>query len=56
MKDLSPTLILRMASLGCYGVAVPHVGLSGASDPAVWHYAYENDLTVIRVRSEAGLR
>jgi hypothetical protein len=35
-----------MASLGCYGLAVPHVGLSGASDPAVWRYAYENDLTV----------
>jgi predicted nuclease of predicted toxin-antitoxin system len=36
-----------MASLGCYGLAVPHVGLSGASDPGVWRYAYENDLTVI---------
>lgn len=41
-----------MATLGCYGVAVPHVGLSGASDPAVWHYAYENDLTVITTNSK----
>jgi predicted nuclease of predicted toxin-antitoxin system len=46
-EHLSPTLASRMASLGCYGLAVPHVGLSGASDPAVWRYAYENDLTVI---------
>jgi predicted nuclease of predicted toxin-antitoxin system len=41
-----------MASLGCYGVAVPHVGLSGASDPAVWRYAYENGLTVIATNAK----
>lgn len=46
-EHLSQTLVSRMASLGCYGVAVPHVGLGGASDPTVWRYAYENDLTVI---------
>jgi predicted nuclease of predicted toxin-antitoxin system len=41
-----------MAALGCYGVAVPHAGLSGASDRAVWHYAYENDLTVITTNAK----
>lgn len=41
-----------MASLGCYGVAVPHVGLGGASDPTVWRYAYENDLTVITTNAK----
>jgi len=41
-----------MASLGCYGVAVPHVGLSGANDPALWRYAYENDLTVITTNAK----
>ena len=41
-----------MATLGCYGVAVPHVGLSGASDLAVWRYAYENDLTVITTNAK----
>lgn len=41
-----------MASLGCYGVAVPHVGLSGVSDPVVWRYAYENDLTVITTNAK----
>jgi predicted nuclease of predicted toxin-antitoxin system len=46
-EHLSPTLVSYIASLGCYGAAVPHVGLSGASDRAVWRYAYENDLTVI---------
>ncbi len=41
-----------MAFLGCYGVAVPHVGLSGASDAAVWRDAYENDLTVITTNAK----
>jgi predicted nuclease of predicted toxin-antitoxin system len=33
-------------------MAVPHVGLSGASDPAVWRYAYENDLTIITTNAK----
>jgi predicted nuclease of predicted toxin-antitoxin system len=33
-------------------VAVPHIGLSGASDPAVWRYAYESDLTVITTNAK----
>jgi hypothetical protein len=37
----------RLASFGCYRVAVSHVGLSGAGDPPVWRYAYENDLIVV---------
>jgi predicted nuclease of predicted toxin-antitoxin system len=41
-----------VASLGCYGAAVPHVGLSGTSDRVVWRYAYENDLTVITTNAK----
>lgn len=33
-------------------MAVPHVGLSGVSDPVVWRYAYENDLTVITTNAK----
>jgi predicted nuclease of predicted toxin-antitoxin system len=51
-EHLSPTLVSLMASLGCYSAAVPHVGLSGASDRAVWRYAYENDLTVITTNAK----
>jgi predicted nuclease of predicted toxin-antitoxin system len=28
------------------------VGLSGASDPAIWRYAYENDLAVITTNAK----
>ncbi len=41
-----------MATLGCYAVAVPHVGLSGASDPAIWRYAYEKDLIVVTTNAK----
>lgn len=51
-EHLSPKLVSYIASLGCYGAAVPHVGLSGASDRAVWRYAYENDLTVITTNAK----
>ncbi len=51
-EHLSPTLASRMASLGCYGVSVPHVGMSGASDWAVWRYAYEHDLIVVTTNAQ----
>jgi predicted nuclease of predicted toxin-antitoxin system len=51
-EHLSPTLVSRMASLACYALAVPYVGLSGANDRAVWRYAYENDLTVITTNAK----
>lgn len=31
---------------------MPHVGLGGASDPAVWRYAYENDLIVVTTNAK----
>ena len=51
-EHLSPTLVSRLAFLGCYAVAVPHVGLSGAADSAVWRYAYENDLIVVTTNAK----
>lgn len=35
-----------------YAVAVPHIGLSGASDPAIWRYAYEKDLIVVTTNAK----
>lgn len=31
---------------------MPHVGLSGAADSAVWRYAYENDLIVVTTNAK----
>jgi predicted nuclease of predicted toxin-antitoxin system len=51
-EHLSPTLVARLATFGCSGVAVPHVGLSGATDRVVWRYAYENDLIVVTTNAK----
>jgi predicted nuclease of predicted toxin-antitoxin system len=51
-ETLSPTLVQRLASAGVPAVHVAHCGFSGATDPVVWRYAYENDLVV--VTSNAG--
>jgi len=51
-ENLSPTLVQRLASVGVPAIHVAHCGLSGATDPVVWRYAYENDLVV--VTSNAG--
>lgn len=46
-EHISPTLVARLAALGVYAAAVPHVGLSGESDASIWRYALENDFVVV---------
>jgi predicted nuclease of predicted toxin-antitoxin system len=46
-EDLSPRLVAWCAQKGFYAVAVPHVGLSGRDDAALWRYALENDFVVV---------
>lgn len=51
-ENLSPALVQRLAGAGVPAVHVAHCGLSGATDPAVWRYAFDHDLVV--VTSNAG--
>ena len=47
-EHLSPKLAMWCAERrGLYAASVPHVGLSGRSDPEVWRYAYEHDFVVV---------
>jgi predicted nuclease of predicted toxin-antitoxin system len=46
-EHISPKIAGWTADLGIYAQSVPHIGLSGASDPSLWTYAFENDLTVV---------
>jgi predicted nuclease of predicted toxin-antitoxin system len=48
-ENLSPRLVGRLAALDIYAAHVAHLGLSGYSDPALFRYAYENDLAVITI-------
>lgn len=50
-ENLSPTLVQRLASVGVPAVHVAHCGLSGATDPVVWRYAFEHDLVVVTINA-----
>jgi predicted nuclease of predicted toxin-antitoxin system len=38
-ENISPALVRLLADLGVYSQSVPHVGLAGRPDHAVWQYA-----------------
>jgi predicted nuclease of predicted toxin-antitoxin system len=42
-ENISPALVVRLAEVGVYAQAVPHVGLAGRADHTVWKYALDND-------------
>jgi predicted nuclease of predicted toxin-antitoxin system len=46
-ENLSPVLVQRLAEVGVAATHAAHSGLSGASDPVVWRYAYDHDLVVV---------
>lgn len=47
-EHLSPRLVEWCADRkGLYAASVPHVGLGGCSDRAVWRYAFEHDFVVV---------
>lgn len=50
-ENLSPRLVQLLAAKGIPAEHVAHVGLSGASDPEVWRYAYEHDQVVVTINA-----
>jgi predicted nuclease of predicted toxin-antitoxin system len=48
-ENLSPRLVQLLAAKGIAAQHVAHIGLSGASDPEVWQYAYEHDQVVVTI-------
>ena len=46
-ENLSPALVRQLAEVGAAAVHVAHCGLSGASDPVVWRYAFKHDQVVV---------
>jgi predicted nuclease of predicted toxin-antitoxin system len=46
-EHISPAIVQRLAELAIYAQSVPHVGLSGWSDRAIWQYALERDLAIV---------
>jgi predicted nuclease of predicted toxin-antitoxin system len=50
-ENLSPRLVQLLAAKGIAAQHVAHVGLSGATDPKVWRYAYDHDQAVVTINA-----
>lgn len=50
-ENLSPELVQRLAAKGVAAVHVAHIGLSGASDPEVWRYAFDHDQIAVTINA-----
>jgi predicted nuclease of predicted toxin-antitoxin system len=46
-EHISPTLVTRLAQVGVYAQSVPHAGLAGQPDAAIWLHALEHDFAVV---------
>ncbi|HTT18821.1 MAG TPA: DUF5615 family PIN-like protein [Candidatus Sulfotelmatobacter sp.] len=46
-ENISPALVRLLADLGVYSQSVPHVGLAGRADHAIWRYALDHDFAVV---------
>ena len=50
-EHISPTIVGFLAQMGVYSRAVPHVGLSGQPDSAIWEYALAHDFAVVTLNA-----
>jgi predicted nuclease of predicted toxin-antitoxin system len=55
-ENLSPTLVQKLGTLGIAAQHVSHLGKSGLSDPALWHYAYEHHQVIVTINAADFLR
>lgn len=55
-ENLSPSLAGKLAERGVAASHVAHLGLSGATDPEVWRYAFEHDQIVVTANASDFLR
>jgi len=46
-EHISPRLILQLSKRHVFAQCVPHIGLSGRTDPEIWRYAYRHDQVVV---------
>jgi hypothetical protein len=46
-EHISPALVTRLADVGIYAQSVPHAGLAGQPDAAIWSHALDHDLAVV---------
>ena len=49
-ENISPALVRLLADLGVYSQSVPHVGLAGRPDHAIWEYALDHGIQQERTK------
>lgn len=50
-ENLSPRLVPRLAALGVYAAHVAHLGRAGLTDPALFRYAFDQDMVVVTINA-----
>ena len=50
-ENISPALVRLLGDLGVYSQSVPHVGLAGRTDHAIWQYALDHDFAVVTMNA-----
>ena len=51
-ENISPALVRLLAAIDVYSQSVPHVGLSGRADHAIWQYALDHDFAVVATNAQ----
>ena len=51
-ENISPALVRLLAEIDMYSQSVPHVGLAGRGDHAIWHYALDQDFAVVTTNAQ----
>jgi len=47
-ENISPALARHLGGIDVYSQSVPHVGLAGRADHAIWQYALDHDFAVVQ--------
>lgn len=51
-ENISPALVRLLAEIDVYSQSVPHVGLAGRADHAIWLYALDHDFAVVTTNAQ----
>lgn len=51
-ENISPAIVRLLAEIDVYSQSVPHVGLAGRADHAIWQYSLDHDFAVVTTNAQ----
>jgi predicted nuclease of predicted toxin-antitoxin system len=51
-ENISPAIVRLLAEIDVYSQSVPHVGLTGRADHAIWQHALDHDFAVVTTNAQ----